>query len=98
MSVTIYALFYRSPIFYVLRQFLNSSQLVIHPFNPTVLFLRFPWPPMFVIGISIEDTISGNSNIFLTISINQRRVVHTLHSFPTRLHQRLIVCHIPAEQ
>ena len=46
-------------------------------------FKRFPFYPS-VFGLAINDSVSGNGNVFNTVGINHRTVIIKHCSFPTR--------------
>src|SRR5687767_348747 len=64
---------------------------------PTILRPPIPGPPGFLIGLPIQSAFAGYGDILLTEGVNEWRVVHQLHAFPTTKHQRQVVSWILTE-
>src|SRR5947208_643364 len=44
---------------------------------------------MFLVGVAVDGALSGDPDVFLFEGIEERRVVHALHAFPAREHERI---------
>src|SRR5262249_34864139 len=43
-----------------------------------------PRPPVLAIGLPIKNALAGDRDVLLFKGIDERRVIHQLHAFPTR--------------
>ena len=66
-------------------------------FFPTALRPSFPRPPMFAIGIAVDHAFTGDRHISLLKGIDERRVIHQLHTFPSSKDQRQVLPRILTE-
>src|SRR5687768_13732284 len=58
---------------------------------PTILRPPVPGPPGFLISLPVQSSFAGDSDILLTKRVDQWRVVHQLHAFPTTKHERQVI-------
>src|SRR5688572_13149214 len=67
-----------------------ASPLIGVALFPTILRSPVPRPPGLIVGLSIKNSGPGDSDILLLEGINERRIVHQLHAFPTAEYDRQV--------
>src|SRR5215212_9718053 len=75
----------------------SVSTLVAHAFFPAVRGTAVPWPPVFVVTLSVECSFSGDRDVLLFKSVDERRVVEQLDAFPARENYRQVVFRVLAK-
>src|SRR4026209_2248105 len=97
MVLTKHAFPNRNTFFGHRKQRISIPTLIAHPFFPAVCSTSVPWPPVFVVALTIERTLASDSDILLLEGVNKRRVVEHLDTFPTRENNGQIVFRVLAE-
>ena len=64
---------------------------------PTTRLPPRPRPPVFATGLPIKHALAGNRDILLLKGIDERRIIHQLHAFPTSKDHRQILLRIRIE-
>src|SRR5215216_903217 len=75
----------------------SIGSLVAHAFLPAVREAPIPWPPVFVITLSIERAFARDRDVLLFEGVDKRRVVEQLDAFPTREDDGHVVFRVLAE-
>ena len=75
----------------------SVSTLVAHAFFPAVRGTAVPWPPVFVVTLSVECSFSRDRDVLLFKSVDERRVVEQLDAFPARENYRQVVFRVLAK-
>src|SRR2546425_12211155 len=66
-------------------------------FLPSTTSSSFPWPPMFAIGLAVDDACAGDRDVPLLKGIDEWRVAHQLHAFPAGENDGQILFWVTAE-
>src|SRR6187551_3206548 len=65
---------------------------------PAEVRVALPWPPMRIVGLAVERSRSGYSDVLAIDRVYERRVIHYLYALETRQHRREIFSGVRAEQ
>src|SRR5882672_1002879 len=96
-AFTIDALVYGRSVGHLFVQERARLTLIRIAFLPSALRSSFPRPPMIAISITVDHAFACDRHIRLLKRVDQRRVVHQLHAFPSRKNQWQVLLRILAE-
>src|SRR5687768_5696796 len=97
MALTKNAFPNRNTFFGHRKQRISIPTLIAPAFFPTVRRTSVPWPPVFVVALTIQRALASDCDVPLFEGINKRRVVEHLDAFPTRENNGQVVFWILAE-
>src|SRR5215469_12613171 len=57
---------------------------------PSTMRSTLPRPPMLTIGVAVNCALTRDRDVSLLQGVDERRIVHQLHAFPSREHKRVL--------
>src|SRR5581483_4921437 len=87
------AIFHRHAAFTVIEQLANTTARECFVVSPSTS----PCPPVFIRRVSIKSSGARDRDVLLLKGVDERRIVHALGAFETRVNNRQIFLGVSAE-